>query len=79
MAIHVVEMVGEHGCMTKQVEVNLDFDPLTNPYEVRELIRDLVWKHGAEFHPIEGDDTYPGWSRFAINISPPGEGDEEDE
>jgi hypothetical protein len=73
MAIHTVELV--MGNNTRQVEVNLDFDPLTNAYEVRDLIRELVWQHGAEFQPIEDDEFCPGWSRFTINISPPGEGE----
>ena len=73
MASHIVEIVGPNGYAERQVEVELDYDPNASAYKVRELIRNIVWEHGAEFHPIEGEDAYAGWSRFSINISPPGE------
>jgi hypothetical protein len=76
MADYVIELIGEHGYATKQIEMTLDFDPMCDSTETRDLIRDLVWSSGGCFHPIVGEKHYPGWSRFVINISPPGEMEE---
>lgn len=81
MADYVIEIIGEHGNCLNQIEMSLDFNP-TDPsycdgYRTRGLIRDLVWEQGGCFHPIEGEPGYEGWHRFSINISPPGEMEEE--
>ena len=77
MANYVIELVGEHGYATKHIETTLDFDPTCDSTETRDLIRDLVWNDGGCFHPIIGEEAYPGWYRFVINLSPPGDMEEE--
>ena len=76
-ATHTIELQSEHG-HTVQHDVALEYDPTSwdRRHEVRDLIREIVWQHGAEFQAIEGEDGYEGWSRFTINISPPCEEEE---
>ena len=82
MADYVIEIIGEHGNCVKQIEMSLGFDPTDTgyyaAYQTRALVRDLIQNEGVCFHPIEGEEAYPGWSRFSINISPPGEMEEEE-
>jgi hypothetical protein len=78
MADYVVELIGEHGYAEKHVEMALDFDPTCDSTDTRDLIRELVWSNGGCFHPIIGEEAYPGWYRFVINLSPPRELPEEE-
>ena len=82
MADYVIEIIGEHGNCLNQIEMPLDFDPTDTSYyegyRTRSLIQDLIWEPGGRFHPIEGEPEYEGWYRFSINISPPGEMEEEE-
>ena len=80
MASYVIEIIGGSGCPEYVGEHELDFDPRLNQPGTTDLVRDLVWEHRAEFHPIEGEDNYSdGWYRLSINISPPGEDDDDEE
>ena len=56
-------------------DIKLLFDGRHGNYS--DLVRHLVWAHGAGFQPIENDSRYPqepdgsSWQEFTIRISPP--------